>query len=518
MNWKPLICQAAWMLIGPAALVAADAKATADQIVPPSPNREFRAVWVATVGNSCWPSKPGLPTDQQKAELIAILDRAAALNLNAVILQVRPACDALYQSSLEPWSEYLTGLQGRAPAPFYDPLAFAVAQAHQRGLELHAWFNPFRAHHAQAVSPIAPTHITKVRPDLVRSYGKNLWLDPGDPETRAYSLRVILDVVKRYDVDGVHVDDYFYPYPEKNAAGLEQGFPDGATWTKYGVKSGLARDDWRRYNVDLFMQQLYHGIKAEKPWVKFGISPFGIWRPQNPPGITGFDSYALLYGDARKWLMEGWCDYFSPQLYWAIQPPAQSFPALLAWWNAQNVRHRHIWPGMDDLKVGPWPPVEIANQIALERRYPDPGHIHWNATALMKNAGLDTELLNKVYREPALIPACPWLEAAPPAAPKLSVEATGKTAHVRWQSAPGKPVGWWVWQARTNGVWCTRILPGARTDLYWDGASPEAACLRAVDRVGNLSEPAVWTPRKYAAPTVSHGAQAMKNNGVTNGR
>jgi uncharacterized lipoprotein YddW (UPF0748 family) len=190
-------------------LLAAEEKPASNEIVPPPPAREFRATWIATVGNSCWPSKPGLTTSQQKAELIALLDRAAALKLNAVIFQVRPACDALYSSRLEPWSEYLTGVQGRAPSPFYDPLAFAIAEAHRRGLELHAWFNPFRAHHFQSVSPIAPGHISRTRPELVRSYGKYLWLDPGDPAVRDYSLRVVMDVLKRYDVDGIHFDDYF---------------------------------------------------------------------------------------------------------------------------------------------------------------------------------------------------------------------------------------------------------------------------------------------------------------------
>jgi uncharacterized lipoprotein YddW (UPF0748 family) len=209
---------------------AVEEAASPDHIVPPPPAREFRAIWVATVGNSCWPSKPGLSTDQQKAELIAILDRAAALKQNAVIFQVRPACDALYQSSIEPWSEYLTGIQGRAPSPYYDPLAFAVSEAHRRGLELHAWFNPFRAHHFQAVSPIAANHISRTHPELVRSYGRYLWLDPGEPEVRAYSLRVVMDVVKRYDIDGVHFDDYFYPYHEKGRYGGDLDFPDTMSW------------------------------------------------------------------------------------------------------------------------------------------------------------------------------------------------------------------------------------------------------------------------------------------------
>jgi uncharacterized lipoprotein YddW (UPF0748 family) len=489
---------------------ATEGKTSVETIVPPPPIREFRAAWIATVGNSCWPSKPGLSTAQQQAELLAILDRAVALKLNAVIFQVRPACDALYQSPLEPWSEYLTGVQGRAPSPFYDPLAFAVAEAHRRGLELHAWFNPFRAHHFQAVSPVASNHISKTRPDLVRTYGHYLWLDPGEPAVREYSRRVILDVVKRYDVDGVHLDDYFYPYHEKNFAGLDLDFPDETSWKKYGVNSGLQREDWRRSNVDLFMQSVYHGIKAEKPWVKFGLSPFGIWRPKNPPGISGFDSYAELYADSRKWLLEGWCDYFSPQLYWAVQPPAQSFPALLAWWNAQNIRHRHVWPGLDSLRVGgKWEPSEIASQIAITRRYADPGHIHWSMTALMKNSALDALLARGTYQQPALIPASPWLNAALPAPPKLSVSTWGNSIHAQWQ-APGKPASWWVCQIRANGVWTTRILPGCRADFQADTAPPDALALRAVDRVGNLSEPVVWTPKKYSTPDTTRGMTKSK--------
>ena len=224
---------------------------------------------------------------------------------------------------------------GRAPQPLYDPLAFAIAEAHQRGLELHAWFNPFRALHPQAKSPVAVNHISRIHPEFVRRYGDQLWLDPGEPAVRAYVLRVVMDVVRRYDVDGVQFDDYFYPYPEKNAAGRELEFPDDATWKKYGLASGLFnRDDWRRANVNQFVQSVYQSIKALKPWVKFGISPFGIWRPMNPPQIRGLDAYAKLYADSRLWLANGWLDYFAPQLYWAVEPQEQSFPALLDWWVA----------------------------------------------------------------------------------------------------------------------------------------------------------------------------------------
>ena len=493
---RPIIAIAAAVsfLLAPF-LCAADEKSATDYVVPPPPAREFRAAWIATVGNSCWPSKPGLTTAQQKTELIALLDRAVALKLNAVIFQVRPACDALYQSSLEPWSEYLTGVQGRAPSPFYDPLAFAVAEAHQRGLELHAWFNPFRAHHFQAVSPLAPNHVSRTQPQLVRSYGRYLWLDPGDPAVRAYSLRVVMDVVKRYDVDGIHFDDYFYPYREKNSAGRELDFPDNASWNQFGAASGLSRDDWRRRNVDVFMEQVYHAIKAEKPWVKFGISPFGIWRPKNPPAIAGFDAYAGLYADSRKWLREGWCDYLAPQLYWGITPPATSFTTLLNWWNGENVRHRHVWPGMNSLNVGgKWPPSEIINQIKATRREADAGQIHWNITALMKNAALDTALRRDVYQQPALIPASPWLGATPPARPRLAVTPWKKTVTIRWDNSGAEPARWWVLQCRAFGVWTTEIFPAAVARRYGENFSPDAVVIRAVDRTGNLSAPAVWTP------------------------
>ena len=252
-------------------------------VMPPPPAREFRGAWLVTVANKDWPSKPGLSVAEQKAELIGLLDRAVQLKLNAIIFQVRPSSDAVYASAIEPWSEYLTGTMGKAPQPFYDPLAFAIAEAHRRGLELHAWFNPFRALHPQGKSPVALNHISRTHPELVRRYGEQSWLDPGEPSVRAYVLRVVMDVVQRYDVDGVQFDDYFYPYPEKGAQGRELEFPDGATWQKFGLANGfLNRDDWRRANVNQFIQNVYQSIKALKPWAKFGISPFGIWRPMNP--------------------------------------------------------------------------------------------------------------------------------------------------------------------------------------------------------------------------------------------
>jgi uncharacterized lipoprotein YddW (UPF0748 family) len=380
--------------------------------------REFRGVWVATVANIDWPSRKGLSTAQQQAELRALLAKAAELKLNAVVFQVRPMADALYASELEPWSEFLTGKLGQAPEPFYDPLELAVREAHARGLELHAWFNPYRAHQPSATTPIPDNHIVKRRPDLAKRYGKHYWLNPTHPEVQDLSLRVILDVVRRYDIDGVHLDDYFYPYQEKDAAGRPIPFPDDDTWAAYQKKGGtLSRDDWRRHAVNRFIERLYKGVKLVKPWVKVGISPFGIWRPGNPPGIAGFDAYAGLYADSRLWLREGWVDYFTPQLYWPIKQEKQSYPKLLAWWRDQNPKGRHIWPGLIPSRVTGgergWPAQEIADQIRITREQGAGGNIHFSMKALMRNRGGVADKLKEVYSEPAQVPPTPWLRERP---------------------------------------------------------------------------------------------------------
>jgi uncharacterized lipoprotein YddW (UPF0748 family) len=464
-------------------LFAADEQPPAEKIIPPPPIREFRAAWIATVANIDWPSKPGLPVAQQQAELISLLDRAARLHFNAVFFQVRPVSDAFYASSIEPWSEYLTGFQGRPPEPFYDPLAFAVAEAHKRGLELHAWFNPFRAGHPQAKSPIAPNHITRLLPELVRHYGDQTLLDPGEPPVQARVVDVVLDVVKRYDVDGVVVDDYFYPYPQKNALGLVLDFPDEASWKRFGAGTGLSRADWRRDNINRFILKLSQSVKAAKPWVQFGISPFGIWRPKNPRQITGMDAYDKLYADSRKWLADGWVDYIMPQLYWAATSPGQSFPALFDWWRAQNYKGRHVWPGLADSNVGTKFPVsEIPRQIQIIRQKSDPGAVHYHLRSVLDHPAL-AAAMSAQYALPALVPTTPWLNstAVPPA--KLSAYPGGKSTHVEWQGGTGRTSGWWLLQIRTNGAWATQILPAARTDCYLDNAAPDAIALRAVDRL-----------------------------------
>lgn len=343
--------------------------------------KEFRGAWVATVHNIDWPSAPGLPAATQKAQLRAILDRAAELKLTAILLQVRPMSDALYRSEQEPWSHFLSGKQGVSPG--YDPLEFAIAEAHARGLELHVWLNPFRAA-SSASAFLDEAHVAKRHPDWVRRFGAQLWIDPGEPEARAYVLGVFADIVRRYEIDGLHIDDYFYPYPVKGAT-----FPDDATWERYGTKGGLTRGDWRRENINDFVRSMYRSVKAIKPSVRVGISPFGIWRPGVPATIEAqLDAYGQLYADSRKWLAEGWCDYLAPQLYWGIEPAKQSFPVLLDWWRAQS-RGKAVWPGIATERIGAKRPAqEIVDQIELTRRGTNaPGHIHWSMKALMRNQG-----------------------------------------------------------------------------------------------------------------------------------
>lgn len=398
----------------------------------PKAMREFRGVWVATVGNIDWPSSKDLTSQQQQQELIAICDRAKEINLNAIVFQVRPSCDALYDSKLEPWSEYLTGQQGKPPEPYYDPLQMWVDECHKRGLELHCWFNPYRARAAAAKTDQAPTHIQKTHPEVVKEYGKNqLWLDPGEKLVQDHSLAVMMDVVKRYDIDGVHMDDYFYPYKEKGKDGKIMDFPDEPSWQKYLASGGkLSRDDWRRSNVDTLVQKLYRSIKKEKPWVKLGISPFGIWQPGYPPEVKSkFSQYGELYADAKKWINQGWVDYFTPQLYWRISSP-QPYPYLLQWWLKENTHNRYIWPGLYTSKISAEPNTfdvyEIINQITITRFLNANGNVHFSMRPFLSDKlGINELLTGKdgVYAEPALVPPMAWLGTDVPGKPRLEITA-----------------------------------------------------------------------------------------------
>ncbi|MFM2196832.1 MAG: hypothetical protein RLZZ505_264 [Verrucomicrobiota bacterium] len=442
---------------------------------PPPLTREFRAAWVAAVHNIDWPSAKGLSASVQQAEARAILDKLVSLKMNAVILQVRPHADALYYSSLEPWSPWLTGTMGKNPG--YDPLAYWIQQGHARGIEVHAWFNPFRAL-SNIDHATSSNHISRTKPHLIKRYGSMLWCDPSHPETRSQALSVILDVVRRYDIDGVHLDDYFYPYPSGNLR-----FTDGKTPAQ------------RRAVVDAFVNQLYASVKKQKPWVRVGISPFGIWRPGVPDRIeAGVDAYEDLAADARKWLKNGWVDYLAPQLYWRIAPQKQSYTTLLEWWRSQGTRP--VWPGIATTRIqspeDPGRPAsEIINQIDLSRkvgRQNYVGHLHWSTKGLMKNQGGICNALQKAYTQPVAVPPMPWLNKANPMQSDASASASGGRATIRW-SAP-KGVSKVAVQARQSGTWRTiAIVPAGARSISTNPA--EAFAITSLDRYGNASAPKI---------------------------
>ena len=457
--------------------------------VPALP-REARGVWIATVANIDWPSKGGLHADSQKAELRRIFDRVRALRMNLVILQVRPAGDALYPSRLEPWSEYLTGEMGKPPEPYYDPLAFAIEEAHARGLELHAWFNPYRAGHPSARSAPAAAHISQAHPQLVRKYGSQRWMDPGEPAVQQHSLNVIMDVLNRYDVDGIHIDDYFYPYRENDSTGKVIDFPDEPSWNRYLAAGGqLSRNDWRRSNVDQFVQRLHTSIHAAKPHVKFGISPFGIWRPGYPPLVRGLDAYVELFADSRKWLNEGWLDYWAPQLYWKIAAPEQSYPQLLEWWVEENRMQRHIWVGNAAYRIQfdqqKWTADEIISQIVITREQRGAsGNIHFSLASLTRNrGGISDALSASLYSYDALMPPTPWLDDEPPPSPQIRVLAD-RTLEIT--AGVGEPAFLYTVVMRSEGIWLAIVLP-ATQNRYLLPPGVDRVGVTAVDRNGNES-------------------------------
>lgn len=439
---------------------------------PPPLAREFRGAWIAAVHHIDWPSAPGLSASAQQTQLRAILDKVAALKMNAVMFQVRPGCDALYPSSIEPWSQWLTGRMGRSPG--YDPLAFCVREAHARGIEVHAWFNPFRALCNNSTSP-ASNHVCRTMPGMTKRYGSMTWCDPSQPAVRARALSVIQDVVRRYDIDGVHLDDYFYPYPSGGAV-----FADGKTPAQ------------RRGYIDAFVSSLYSSIKAQKPWVRVGISPFGIWRPGVPAGIeAGLDSYEQLAGDSRKWLKNGWVDYLAPQLYWRISPQKQSFPVLLDWWRQQG--SRPVWPGIATSRIqsseDPGRPAsEITRQIDLSRRIGRNwnGHIHWSAKSLVANRGGIATKLAEVYTQPVLVPPMPWLSRKAPESPGVSARLNGNGTVVSWTG--GDTTAKVAIQGKISGSWRTlKVAPGGAGRITLP--TTQAIAVTAVDRFGNTSAP-----------------------------
>ncbi len=361
--------------------------------------REFRGAWIASVHNLNWPSRAGDSPAAQKAELIALLDAAKRAGLNAVLLQVRPESDALYRSGLDPWSRFLTGTQGADPG--WDPLAFALEEGHRRGLEVHAWLNPYRAL-VNVSKPMAAGHIAKRYPQYAHRVGNLLVMDPGAPEVQDHVVRVAADIARRYPVDGIHYDDYFYPYPP---AGERINFPDGATYRRYQAGGGkLPLADWRRENVNRLIQRTAAAVKAARPGVVFGVSPFGIYTKGQPATVqAGLDMLNQLHADPVHWMKAGWVDYLAPQLYWR-DGSKQSFSELLRWWRspAVNPRQVAIYPGIavDRLTEQGWPAAEIVRQVGLSRSLgPGPrGHIFWSIKPLARDTkGVTTALRRAGY-------------------------------------------------------------------------------------------------------------------------
>lgn len=401
-----------------------------------APKREMRAVWIATVGNIDWPSKMGLSATQQKSEFINRLDFLQQLGINTIIVQVRPAADAFYESSYEPWSRYLSGKQGEAPFPKYDPLAFMIEEAHKRNMDIHAWFNPYRALVSSKSNPNPPHHATRKNPDWIIHYDGKGYFDPGNPHAREYILKVMLEAVKKYDFDALHIDDYFYPYPVKG-----KSFNDQNTYQQYG--EGLSLADWRRKNVNTFISLLHSNIKKMKPHMKFGVSPFGIWRNQrqDPEGseTNGTSCYDDLYSDVRLWMQNKWVDYMAPQLYWERGHRVADYNKLLPWWH-ENKGERDLYIGlglyrMVNAKSGVWAsPNEILAQIKAARQYKAEGIILYSLSSFDKIPKSIRDSLQQAqyFGNISIPPAMPWIDAVAPAAPKVFIKKTGDQVQLNW--------------------------------------------------------------------------------------
>jgi uncharacterized lipoprotein YddW (UPF0748 family) len=460
------------------------------------PPRELRGMWLTTVNNIDWPSRPGLPEAQVKQEYLAWLDLAVRHHHNAIFVHVRPSGDALWPSAYAPWSQWLTGRRdGRDPG--WDPMAFMVTEAHARNLEFHAWFNPYRGSQPGPDGPgadfaqLAPNHPLRVHRDWAIAYPKGksarLYFDPGNPAAREFVEDSMLEAVRRYDVDGVHFDDFFYPYPEAG-----QDFPDGASYARYGRSFG-SRAAWRRDNVNLLVREMHQRIREVKPWVKFGISPFGIWRNQrtDPSGSDsrGLESYDAIYADTRTWVREGWLDYIVPQLYWAIGFDKADYAKVLPWWHdlvkGTNVQ---LYIGQGDYRIGekgPWrDPGQISRQLDLNERYAVQGSVHFSAKQIRADRlGAVTRYRQKHYAGPALLPVMPQLPADPPPAPRLlAARPTGNGFTLDWEPGATEPVSWALY--RVDGRVAALVATG-RTGA--DVVAPESGtyCLAGLDRSGN---------------------------------
>jgi uncharacterized lipoprotein YddW (UPF0748 family) len=417
------------------------------------PKRELRGAWIASYVNLDWPANSAQTPDQERAAFINILNTLKQTGVNAVFVQLRSVCDAMYPSTIEPWSAYLTGKQGTPPTPLYDPLQFMIDECRAKGMEFHAWFNPFRAvNNIADTSNFDSTHVTKNHGDWLLSQGVYRILDPGIPAVRDYVISVVMDVVRRYDVDGIHFDDYFYPYPSQGGSPAPLRFNDDVTYNTYPrsfPNTTAGRNDWRRDNINLFVQRTYDSIKNAKPWVKFGISPFGIWRnsnsdPVNGSATNGLQSYSDIYADTRYWLQNGLLDYAAPQVYWSIGFNVANYGVLTPWWN-NNSFGRHIYIGHAAYKINVdadanWTnPSQINNQIRLNRQQQNVfGSIFFRTGNILANPLFFRDSLTQyMYTKPALLPTMNWRDnTAPQPASNLSASVTGNNVQLNWTKSP----------------------------------------------------------------------------------
>ncbi|WP_017306029.1 glycoside hydrolase family 10 protein [Spirulina subsalsa] len=468
-------------------------------VSPPQPatvavshQREFRGVWVPAIWNRTFPSKRGMSTAEQQAEIRKIADAIRDVKLNAVCVQIRPEGDALYASGREPWTAWLSGVQGQPPHPFYDPLEMWIQECHARNIEFHAWFNPYRARSGNQTYTTIPPHIGAVHPEAVLKYGNEEWMDPGQQVVIDRTCEVILDVVRRYDVDGIQIDDYIYPYPIQGVP-----FPDQETYRAYQEQGGtLSLANWRRDNVNRLVERLAREIRQAKAHVKFGISPFGIYRPGEPEGIRGLSQFDDLYSDPKKWLAEGWVDYMAPQLYWKIDPPAQSYPVLLKWWTDNNPRGAHIYVGNNvaRLSSNTWDVNEFERQVEITRGMANQralGNIFYYMSPFLENwQGLTEAFKSRVYVKPALVPLMAGKPSQPPMIPARVRVVNGQLS---WDATNVGEVRAWSLYQQVSGRWELRdILPSGTRRVTVPAGTYGVS---TVNRLGVESEAVVVTVR-----------------------
>ena len=468
----------------------------------PYPKREFRGAWIQAVNGQF----RGIPTEKLKQTLIDQLNSLQGAGINAIIFQVRPEADALYASQLEPWSRFLTGVQGQAPSPYWDPMQFMIDECHKRGMEFHAWINPYRVK-TSLKSELSPNHLYNIHPEWFVTYNNQLFFDPALPESRRHICMVVADIVSRYDVDAIHMDDYFYPYPAK---GMD--FPDDASFARYG--GGFTnRADWRRSNVNILIQKIHETIRGLKPWVKFGISPFGIYRNEknDPLGskTNGLQNYDDLYADVLLWARNGWVDYNIPQIYWQIGHPAADYETLVKWW-AKNTENRPLFIGQSVMNTiqnaDPKNPSmnQLPRKMALERAYQTiGGSCQWPASAVVENAGKYRDALVQEYHKyPAFVPVFDFMDYKAPGKVRKVKKVWTEDGYMLFWTAPrakdemDRAVQYVVYRfgdkERVNIDDASHIVAVTRNNFYKlpykDGKNKYRYVVTALDRLHNESK------------------------------